>query len=450
MADPTRYDVEYSFSGYQAVNPAEPLPAPELDNELANIETALDSVADAIHDVRRSDGALKNGIVTQESLSSSLSIGFTLRGEWTLGVDYALGDGVYKTGKFYIAKVANTAVSGNDPALDSATWGVAADFSDAISDAVATMNVKLFSGDGVTTNFTLDSAPANENNIMVIVDGVWQTTEAYSVAGAVVTLVEAPGAGTNNVEIRSFTTITIGTGGAAALVSVSPSVSGAANVQTALQNINATAVNASSAAASAASSASVALTTATSAAAAASVANTNALTSVIDASRMGTGAVSFASINGGAVATQPEAESGAAADKLMTPQRTNQAIQALAPVKSVAGKTGAVTLAAADIATGVFDPTRLGTGTPSATTVLLGSGAWGTNPTPAHGDVGSFAFLKQTLNSATAGVSFTTSGGSTIYSDASNGGGAPVPNGQVWRACGTASANVATLYVRIS
>lgn len=56
-----------------------------------------------------------------------------------------------------------------------------------------------------------------------------------------------------------------------------------------------------------------------------------------------------------------------------------------APVRSVAGKTGVVTLAAADIASGVFVPARLGSGTPSSTTVLKGDGTWGSVPASTAG-----------------------------------------------------------------
>lgn len=56
-----------------------------------------------------------------------------------------------------------------------------------------------------------------------------------------------------------------------------------------------------------------------------------------------------------------------------------------APVRSVAGKTGVVTLAAADIASGVFAPARLGTGTPTADLVLKGDGTWGSAPASTAG-----------------------------------------------------------------
>lgn len=72
MADPTPYDVEYSFSSFQANSPSSPLPAGQLDNELANIQTAVNTLVDCVKDLRRADGALKNGIVTYDSLALSI------------------------------------------------------------------------------------------------------------------------------------------------------------------------------------------------------------------------------------------------------------------------------------------------------------------------------------------------------------------------------------------
>ncbi|OJV40827.1 MAG: hypothetical protein BGO29_14760 [Bacteroidales bacterium 36-12] len=53
--------------------------------------------------------------------------------------------------------------------------------------------------------------------------------------------------------------------------------------------------------------------------------------------------------------TKTEAEGGADNTKLMTPLRTKEAIDALSPVKSVAGKTGVVTLAKGDVGLGNVD-----------------------------------------------------------------------------------------------
>lgn len=59
--------------------------------------------------------------------------------------------------------------------------------------------------------------------------------------------------------------------------------------------------------------------------------------------------VGLGSVSNYGVATQSEAETGNANNKYMTPQRTKQAIDALQAVKSVAGKTGVVTLSKSDV-----------------------------------------------------------------------------------------------------
>lgn len=75
MANPTPYERTYSFTDYQASNPSAPLPGLQVDNELENVETSLGQAIDAIKDVRRSDGKLKNGIVTVDSLSPAVAAG---------------------------------------------------------------------------------------------------------------------------------------------------------------------------------------------------------------------------------------------------------------------------------------------------------------------------------------------------------------------------------------
>lgn len=91
MADPTAYDKAYSFAGFQANDPATPLPGAQVDSELANVETAIAELVAALKDVRRSDGALKNGVVTLESLSAGLIAGLSnLDSETAAEVDAAI------------------------------------------------------------------------------------------------------------------------------------------------------------------------------------------------------------------------------------------------------------------------------------------------------------------------------------------------------------------------
>lgn len=72
MSDPSKYTVGYDYSSYQASNPSDPLPGNQVDNDLANIAQSIDEIVEAVKDVRRSDGALVNNIVTYESLEVEL------------------------------------------------------------------------------------------------------------------------------------------------------------------------------------------------------------------------------------------------------------------------------------------------------------------------------------------------------------------------------------------
>ncbi|WP_145925972.1 hypothetical protein [Shinella sp. HZN7] len=44
---PPKYYPGYSYSGWQASNPARPLPAPQIDNDLANISQSINAIIDA-------------------------------------------------------------------------------------------------------------------------------------------------------------------------------------------------------------------------------------------------------------------------------------------------------------------------------------------------------------------------------------------------------------------
>lgn len=73
--------------------------------------------------------------------------------------------------------------------------------------------------------------------------------------------------------------------------------------------------------------------------------------------------VGLGSVQNYPVASQSEAEAGTASNRYMTPQRTKQAIDALSPVKSVNGKTGAVSLGKGDVGLGNVDNVKQATKT---------------------------------------------------------------------------------------
>lgn len=87
MADPTKYTVSYDFSGFQALNPSTPLPAPQVDVQFDDIATSIDEIVEALKEVRRADGTLQNGVVTIESLSSEVVTRFQGASAYDLAVE---------------------------------------------------------------------------------------------------------------------------------------------------------------------------------------------------------------------------------------------------------------------------------------------------------------------------------------------------------------------------
>lgn len=69
MADPTAYERDYSFSGWASPTP---LPGAALDVEFDNIAQATTDLVEAVKDVRRADGKLKNGSVDYGALDPVL------------------------------------------------------------------------------------------------------------------------------------------------------------------------------------------------------------------------------------------------------------------------------------------------------------------------------------------------------------------------------------------
>ena len=337
MAQPTPYNRAYSFTAFQQATPTTPLPGDKVDLELNGVKITLDQLLANLALIQRDDGALKNGIVTKESLASSLSIGFTFRGIWASGVNYIVGDGVSKGSKFYICQVANTSAPSNDPTIDLDTWSLAADFTAAATDAVTSLYLMTFSGTGSQTSFTMTSSPASPQNLLVSISGVFQPVSAYSVVGSTLTFNSAPPSGTNNIEVRAFQTVSVPASIPASTVYMTTPVAGGSNAQTAIQNVYSATLNAASAASSAQTTANTANTaainaqsTANTALTNAATANTNALNSAVGTVRLDDEAVTFTKVSATAIASQAEAEAGLVSNKLMTPQRTAQAISALA------------------------------------------------------------------------------------------------------------------------
>jgi len=121
------YDKATNFEEYAADNPSATYPPADLDSELDNIERALDSTQTELALIQRDDGALRNNIVTPDSLSPAtialIASTLTPRGDWVTATAYVLRDIVNESGNTYICLEAHTAGTFNTD-LAAAKWMV--------------------------------------------------------------------------------------------------------------------------------------------------------------------------------------------------------------------------------------------------------------------------------------------------------------------------------------
>lgn len=245
MTQPTAYYPAYNFTQYQVSHPASPLPAASLDSELFNISVSVTEICDNLALIQRDDGALANASVGLDQLKAELTVGFNQPTNWVTAHAYVVGDTVYFNNNIYKCAVSHTStVFATD--LGLGYWLIILDFSvplDAANAAAATAvaasatavtaqtiasaaavtasaasvsaassaataasyagvnTPNVFSGDGVTTAFTLSGAPQNKNNTSVYVSGVYQAKTNYTVTGTTISFTTAPAVGTNNIEV---------------------------------------------------------------------------------------------------------------------------------------------------------------------------------------------------------------------------------------------------------
>ncbi|MBB3980103.1 hypothetical protein GGQ64_005350 [Rhizobium azooxidifex] len=158
MAQPTKYNRAFNFANQQALTPATPVPANQVEAELNRVKRTTDEIIDNIGLIQRDDGALMNQTVGYDQLQPSLSVGFTLKGYWAAGSDYRTADGVVYDDKFYRAMVTHTSTTANRPDVDTATW----EFLFSIADATippGSLDIGTVATDGsVTTGKLADGA----------------------------------------------------------------------------------------------------------------------------------------------------------------------------------------------------------------------------------------------------------------------------------------------------
>lgn len=109
MAQPTPYDRQSSFSNIQAQAPSDPLPGNTLDAEFNAVKETLDETLANLALIQRDDGALANGSVGLDQLSSEIEVGWQAPEVWVTATAYVSGDTVFNGAGFYRLLVAHTA-----------------------------------------------------------------------------------------------------------------------------------------------------------------------------------------------------------------------------------------------------------------------------------------------------------------------------------------------------
>jgi hypothetical protein len=183
MADPTKYIVDYSFTDFQTGTPSRPLPAPELDVELANIENSIDEIVEAIKDVRRSDGAIQNDSVTLDSLNDEVFLGFAgltanlviPTGDWAPTTAYLKGSIVSVNGGSAMAKEPHTSGANYNTDFAAGKWQTLATkgaSGTGTGDMVAAQNLSdLVSVPTARTNLGLGSIATQASSNVTITGG---------------------------------------------------------------------------------------------------------------------------------------------------------------------------------------------------------------------------------------------------------------------------------------
>jgi hypothetical protein len=146
MAYPTKPSIQTSYTAVEQALGDGSLPGQELDNDFANLKTAVDALNDFVRGVTRSDGRLGNGTVTRDALAVDILLGLEPPSPWQTGRVYRSPNTVFEDNKFYLAAIEHTSgVFADDVA--AGRWIVLADF----TTANAVVESRSITGAGLAT-----------------------------------------------------------------------------------------------------------------------------------------------------------------------------------------------------------------------------------------------------------------------------------------------------------
>ena len=151
----------YSFTNFSATRSKDPQPGDELDNQFADHRASINETRQQLADVRRSDGALVNGIVTKDSLAPDLFLDVKTDVQNAVAADLAASQSYASLATTAGNLAAQSAVDAD--AAASSAQAAAAVLSTAQGSALATINQ-------IQTQATLDLKRATDLETVLELD----------------------------------------------------------------------------------------------------------------------------------------------------------------------------------------------------------------------------------------------------------------------------------------
>lgn len=215
-ATPTPYTPATDFEDLETNDPELAGIGSDLDTEFANLATSISTTQSRLAEIQRDDGALKNAIVTPDSLSAATRVLMTAgispetEGEWEASHDYDRKDLVTHEGATYMATTGHTSSADFATDLAAGKWLlIASPYS--LSSAVYS---ETFDGDGVTTVFALSQNFTSINELLVFVQdgsagyelmrGAGTGPQVSLANGNELTFATAPTNGTRNILVLAI------------------------------------------------------------------------------------------------------------------------------------------------------------------------------------------------------------------------------------------------------
>lgn len=213
---PTPYDRQFDFTDFSTNYPSTQQPGVDIDAELNAVKVSMDTTQSRLAEIQRDDGALVNEIVTRDSLAPEIAAGIEPPYPWAAFTDYNVRQSVIVTGTaWYWCHTAHT----SGATFDATNWQFIFEVSDSayfnslVADAISSYAAQgviadfprwEFTGDGVTTNFSVTGSLLSKSaSYLVTLDGLLDDPNNYTVNATTDTLhfTAAPGNGVDIVVV---------------------------------------------------------------------------------------------------------------------------------------------------------------------------------------------------------------------------------------------------------